>query len=186
MSSGKGVQSISRKSVCTARSPNAATLSSYSFDRNPLGLCTQSLMALFKDRYRSMTKPLPSSSRSTVAKEEYFSPPTIRFLLPRLCFPQTDLLNTALTRQQTARCQKANTRIYIYIGVWLRVARDRDGSGGKYVIRITVDPLSLPDTCVSWNDTWPIPVTRFTSPVHRLSLSFLRELFKRIVPPPPS
>ena len=57
----KGVQSISRKSVCTARSPNAAaTLSSYSFDRNPLGLCTQSLMALFKDRYRSMTKPSPS------------------------------------------------------------------------------------------------------------------------------
>lgn len=56
----KGVQSISRKSVCTARSPNAAaTLSSYSFDRNPLGLCTQSLMALFKDRYRSMTKPSP-------------------------------------------------------------------------------------------------------------------------------
>lgn len=50
----KGVQSISRKSVCTARSPNAATLSSYSFDRDPLGLCTQSLMALFKDRYRSM------------------------------------------------------------------------------------------------------------------------------------
>lgn len=29
----KGVQSISRKSVCTARTPNAATLSSYSFDR---------------------------------------------------------------------------------------------------------------------------------------------------------
>lgn len=53
----KGVQSISRKSVCTARSPNAATLSSYSFDRNPLSLCTQSLMALFKDRNRSMSKP---------------------------------------------------------------------------------------------------------------------------------
>lgn len=30
----KGVQSISHKSVCTARSPNAATLSSYSFDRD--------------------------------------------------------------------------------------------------------------------------------------------------------
>ena len=57
----KGVQSISRKSVCTARSPNAAaTLSSYSFDRNPLGLCTQSLMALFKDRCRSMKNPSPS------------------------------------------------------------------------------------------------------------------------------
>lgn len=53
----KGVQSISRKSVCTARSPNAATLSSYSFDRDPLSLCTQSLMALFKDRNRSMSRP---------------------------------------------------------------------------------------------------------------------------------
>lgn len=52
----KGVQSISRKSVCTARSPNAATLSSYSFDRNPLSLCTQSLMALFKDRNWSMSR----------------------------------------------------------------------------------------------------------------------------------
>lgn len=52
----KGVQSISHKSVCTARSPNAATLSSYSFDRDPLGLCTQSLMALFKDRNRSMSR----------------------------------------------------------------------------------------------------------------------------------
>lgn len=69
----RGVQSISRKSVCTARSPNAATLSSYSFDRNPLGLCTQSLMALFKDRYRSMEtkspEPLPPPLRR---KEEYF------------------------------------------------------------------------------------------------------------------
>lgn len=64
----KGVQSISRKSVCTARSPNAATLSSYSFDRNPLGLCTQSLMALFKDRYRSMTKPAPRFSSSLQPK----------------------------------------------------------------------------------------------------------------------
>lgn len=65
----KGVQSISRKSVCTARSPNAAaTLSSYSFDRNPLGLCTQSLMALFKDRCRSMTKP-SSTSLGTLAPE---------------------------------------------------------------------------------------------------------------------
>lgn len=61
----KGVQSISRKSVCTARSPNAATLSSYSFDRNPLSLCTQSLMALFKDRNRSMSSPRAS------AKKEY-------------------------------------------------------------------------------------------------------------------
>lgn len=52
----KGVQSISRKSVCTARSPNAATLSSYSFDRDPLSLCTQSLMTLFKDRNRSMSR----------------------------------------------------------------------------------------------------------------------------------
>lgn len=67
----RGVQSISRKSVCTARSPNAATLSSYSFDRNPLGLCTQSLMALFKDRYRSMeTKsPEPPPPRSSSSEE---------------------------------------------------------------------------------------------------------------------
>lgn len=64
----KGVQSISRKSVCTARSPNAATLSSYSFDRNPLGLCTQSLMALFKDRYRSMTKPAPPRFPSSASR----------------------------------------------------------------------------------------------------------------------
>lgn len=59
----KGVQSISRKSVCTARSPNAATLSSYSFDRDPLSLCTQSLMALFKDRNRSMSRPRARSRR---------------------------------------------------------------------------------------------------------------------------
>lgn len=52
---GKGVQSISRKSVCTARSPNAATLSSYSFDHNPRrSEHTQSLMAAFKDRHVSI------------------------------------------------------------------------------------------------------------------------------------
>lgn len=72
----RGVQSISRKSVCTARSPNAATLSSYSFDRNPLGLCTQSLMALFKDRYRSMEtkspEPPPPPPPPLRRKEEYF------------------------------------------------------------------------------------------------------------------
>lgn len=62
----KGVQSISRKSVCTARSPNAATLSSYSFDRDPLSLCTQSLMALFKDRNRSMSRPRARSRRRDV------------------------------------------------------------------------------------------------------------------------
>lgn len=63
----KGVQSISHKSVCTARSPNAATLSSYSFDRDPLGLCTQSLMALFKDRNRSM--PWPGGASATKGRE---------------------------------------------------------------------------------------------------------------------
>lgn len=69
----RGVQSISRKSVCTARSPNAATLSSYSFDRNPLGLCTQSLMALFKDRYRSMETKSPEPPPPPLRrKEEYF------------------------------------------------------------------------------------------------------------------
>lgn len=71
----KGVQSISRKSVCTARSPNAAaTLSSYSFDRNPLGLCTQSLMALFKDRCRSMTKPSPPPHRNDRARFPFGTP----------------------------------------------------------------------------------------------------------------
>lgn len=64
----KGVQSISHKSVCTARSPNAATLSSYSFDRDSLGLCTQSLMALFKDRNRSMSGA-SACSRARVREE---------------------------------------------------------------------------------------------------------------------
>lgn len=190
----RGVQSISRKSVCTARSPNAATLSSYSFDRNPLGLCTQSLMALFKDRYRSMeTKsPEPPPPRSSSSEERrIFSrlqrtrerTETRRKFSRRREREIEGKSVKQITRQQTARCQKANIRAF-----WPRLARDRDGSGGgKHVIRITVDPLSSPDTCVSWNDTWPIPVTRFTSPVHGLSLSFHdspRELFKRIVPSP--
>lgn len=189
----RGVQSISRKSVCTARSPNAATLSSYSFDRNPLGLCTQSLMALFKDRYRSMETKSPEPPPLPLRrKEEYFHASNGRENGRKLGGSFRDGEREReiegksvkqITRQQTARCQKANIRAF-----WPRLARDRDGSGGgKHVIRITVDPLSSPDTCVSWNDTWPIPVTRFTSPVHGLSLSFHdspRELFKRIVPSP--
>lgn len=117
----KGVQSISRKSVCTARSPNAATLSSYSFDRNPLGLCTQSLMALFKDRYRSMTKPAPHDSRRPPAKERTSSvrPSYAHAFLLRLgsvfdekkaCACGREALNRLRTTD-VARCQKANTSL---------------------------------------------------------------------------
>lgn len=176
----RGVQSISRKSVCTARSPNAATLSSYSFDRNPLGLCTQSLMALFKDRYRSMeTKsPEPPPPPRFSCKEEYFhasNDEVQRREKERVggSFREKKRFSTrerALNRLRDNRRRVARRRIYIYIYTRLLAptgARSRwqRSGGGKYVIRITVDPLSLPDTCVSWNDTWPIPVTRFTSPL---------------------
>lgn len=117
----KGVQSISRKSVCTARSPNAATLSSYSFDCNPLGLCTQSLMALFKDRYRSMTKTRPTIPvvRQPKNGRRRFGHRTQRAFLLRLgsvfdekkaCASGRQALNRLRTTD-VARCQKANTSL---------------------------------------------------------------------------
>lgn len=121
----RGVQSISRKSVCTARSPNAATLSSYSFDRNPLGLCTQSLMALFKDRYRSMeTKsPEPPPPPRFSCKEEYFhasNDEVQRREKERVggSFREKKRFSTrerALNRLRDNRRRVARRRIYIYI-----------------------------------------------------------------------
>lgn len=111
----RGVQSISRKSVCTARSPNAATLSSYSFDRNPLGLCTQSLMALFKDRYRSITKPPLLLSFHRGERGIFFasdSPASPVFLLERERERERALNRLRDNRRRVAR---RRIRIYIYI-----------------------------------------------------------------------
>lgn len=119
----RGVQSISRKSVCTARSPNAATLSSYSFDRNPLGLCTQSLMALFKDRYRSMEtkspEPPPPPPRFS-CKEEYFhaSNDEVQRREKEQVGGKKKRSSTrerALNRLRDNRRRVARRRIYIYI-----------------------------------------------------------------------
>lgn len=128
----RGVQSISRKSVCTARSPNAATLSSYSFDRNPLGLCTQSLMALFKDRYRSMEtkspEPPPPPPRFS-CKEEYFhaSNDEVQRREKEQVGGKKKRSSTrerALNRLRDNRRRVARRRIYIYIYIYAPFGSD--------------------------------------------------------------